>query len=92
MMTIPAITGAFSAALVPIIAGSRDRRYVLSLLTIFLICSSVICALSTSFLILLIGHALLGVSLGGVLALSLGGDLLYLPLDFMQLQYQFLQV
>lgn len=70
-MTVPAILGAISAALVAVVAGRHDRKHVLLFLSALLTGSSVICALSPSFPVLLIGRALLGVSLGASLALSL---------------------
>ncbi len=71
MMTLPGIMAAISAALVSIVAGSLDRKHVLLAMAGVLGLSSLFCAFAPSFPVLLLGRALLGISLGASWALSL---------------------
>jgi predicted MFS family arabinose efflux permease len=73
MVTIPGLVAAFAALLVTVGVGRIDRRHVVLGLTALLDISSLIVALSHSFLLVLLGRALLGVAVGGFW--SIGGTL-----------------
>ena len=70
MVTIPGIVAAFAAILVTIGVGKTDRRYVIWGLTATLIVSNLMVALSDSFIVILIGRALLGIGVGGFWAIG----------------------
>ncbi|SEN25353.1 Predicted arabinose efflux permease, MFS family [Duganella sp. CF517] len=70
MVTIPGIVAAFAAILVTIGVGKTDRRYVIWGLTATLIISNLMVALSDSFLVILVGRALLGIGVGGFWAIG----------------------
>jgi predicted MFS family arabinose efflux permease len=71
MMTLPGLFAAFSAPAILIAAGKTDRKKLLILLSLLVLISSLISALSTSWGIMLAGRALSGISLGAFWALSL---------------------
>jgi predicted MFS family arabinose efflux permease len=72
MTTTPGIIAAFSAPLLLLAAGRVNRRLLLLLLSVALVSSNLVSAVATSFATMLIGRALLGVSLGGFWTVALG--------------------
>jgi predicted MFS family arabinose efflux permease len=70
MVTVPGVIAAISAPGLVLAAGRMNRRYVLLLLTALLLASNAICALATSFSVMLLGRALLGAALGGFWTLA----------------------
>jgi predicted MFS family arabinose efflux permease len=77
MVTIPGIIAAICAPGMMLGAGRIDRRQVLIMLSVLLLASNLLSALASTFAVMLIGRALLGVSLGGfwTLALAAAGRL-----------------
>jgi predicted MFS family arabinose efflux permease len=72
MTTTPGLIAALSAPLLLLAAGRLNRRLILLLLSVALVASNLVAGLATSFPIMLIGRALLGVSLGGFWTVALG--------------------
>jgi len=70
-MTMTAIVAAFAGPGIVILSKKLDRRYVLLLLTLTLVFSSIISALSVNVATLYVARILLGIGLGGFWALSL---------------------
>jgi predicted MFS family arabinose efflux permease len=70
MVTTPGIMAAIFAPALIAGAGRMDRRFVFLLLTAVLLVSNVLCAMATSFPVLLAGRALLGAALGGFWTLA----------------------
>lgn len=70
MVTTPGIMAAIFAPALIASAGRMDRRFVFLLLTAVLLVSNVLCAIATSFPVLLAGRALLGAALGGFWTLA----------------------
>ncbi|GJH18307.1 MFS transporter [Caballeronia novacaledonica] len=70
MVTTPGIMAAIFAPALIAGAGRMDRRFVFLLLTAVLLVSNVLCAIATSFPVLLAGRALLGAALGGFWTLA----------------------
>ncbi|WP_250516430.1 MFS transporter [Caballeronia sp. INDeC2] len=70
MVTTPGIMAAIFAPALIAGAGRMDRRVVFLLLTAVLLVSNVLCAIATSFPVLLAGRALLGAALGGFWTLA----------------------
>jgi len=70
MVTMPGIMAAIFAPALIAGAGRMDRRFVFLLLTAVLLISNVLCAIATSFPVLLAGRALLGAALGGFWTLA----------------------
>lgn len=70
MVTVPGLVAAVAAILVTVGIGKTDRRYVLWGLTGTMLLSNLIVAFSSSFPLVLIGRALLGVGVGGFWALG----------------------
>ncbi len=77
MVTIPGVIAAISAPGMMLGAGRIDRRLILIALSVMLLASNLISAFAPSFLVMLLGRALLGASLGGfwTLALAAAGRL-----------------
>src|ERR1700761_2957731 len=72
MTTTPGIIAAFSAPLLLLAAGRVNRRLILLLLSVALVASNLVSAVATNFATMLVGRALLGVSLGGFWTVALG--------------------
>jgi predicted MFS family arabinose efflux permease len=70
MVTTPGVMAAIFAPTLIIGAGRMDRRYVFLLLTTILLISNLLCAVATSFPIMLIGRAMLGAAIGGFWTLA----------------------
>lgn len=70
MVTTPGIMAAIFAPALIAGAGRMDRRFVFLLLTAVLLVSNILCAIATSFPVLLAGRALLGAALGGFWTLA----------------------
>ncbi|WP_277184346.1 MFS transporter [Caballeronia sp. BR00000012568055] len=70
MVTTPGVLAAIFAPASIILAGRLDRRYVFLLLTAVLLASNLLCAVATSFPVVLIGRAMLGAALGGFWTLA----------------------
>ena len=70
MVSTPGIMAAIFAPALIAGAGRMDRRFVFLLLTAVLLVSNVLCAIATSFPVLLAGRALLGAALGGFWTLA----------------------
>ncbi|SPB15658.1 MFS transporter [Caballeronia novacaledonica] len=70
MVTTPGVMAAIFAPALIAGAGRMDRRFVFLLLTAVLLVSNVLCAIATSFPVLLAGRALLGAALGGFWTLA----------------------
>jgi predicted MFS family arabinose efflux permease len=70
MVTTPGVLAAIFAPASIIIAGRMDRRYVFLMLTAVLLASNLLCAVATSFPVVLIGRAMLGAALGGFWTLA----------------------
>ncbi|CAG4906247.1 MFS transporter [Paraburkholderia saeva] len=70
MVTVPGIIAAISAPGLMLVAGTMDRRRVFLLLTTLLLASNLISAFAPDFLVMLLGRALLGASLGGFWTLA----------------------
>jgi predicted MFS family arabinose efflux permease len=70
-MTMTAIVAAFAGPGIVIYSKRRDRRHVLLALTLMLVASSLLSALSPSLAVLYAARILLGIGLGGFWALSL---------------------
>lgn len=64
-VTITAITGMFSALLIPLSAKSLDRRYLLLILMLIMVVANLLTALASNFTLVLLGRFLLGISIGG---------------------------
>ncbi|OUY08916.1 MFS transporter [Acinetobacter populi] len=64
-VTITAITGMFSALLIPLSAKSLDRRYLLLILMVIMVIANLLTALASNFTLVLLGRLLLGISIGG---------------------------
>lgn len=77
MVTIPGIMAALSAPGMMLGAGRINRRTILIALSVTLLASNLLSAFAPTFAVMLIGRALLGVSLGGfwTLALAAAGRL-----------------
>ncbi|WP_303637071.1 MFS transporter [Stenotrophomonas tuberculopleuritidis] len=71
MMTLPGIFAAISAPGVMLVAGRMDRRLILLILSAILIAACGISAGAGTFAALLVGRALVGVSLGAFWAMAL---------------------
>ncbi|QTK40620.1 MFS transporter [Xanthomonas citri] len=71
MMTLPGVLAALSAPGIMLVAGRSDRKRIVLLLSAILLVSCLLSAFATSFAILLIGRALVGVSLGAFWAMAL---------------------
>jgi predicted MFS family arabinose efflux permease len=72
MTTTPGIIAAISAPLLLLAAGRLNRRFILLLLSLALVASNLVSAFAAHFATMLIGRALLGVSLGGFWTVALG--------------------
>ena len=72
MTTTPGLIAALSAPMLLLAAGRLNRRSILLLLSVALVASNLVAALATNFTTMLIGRALLGVSLGGFWTVALG--------------------
>jgi predicted MFS family arabinose efflux permease len=70
MVTVPGVIAALSAPGLMLVAGRMDRRYVFLLLGALLLASNLISAFAPNFVIMLVGRALLGASLGGFWTLA----------------------
>ncbi|WP_310117571.1 MFS transporter [Paraburkholderia terricola] len=70
MVTVPGVIAAISAPGLMLVAGRMDRRQVFLLLTALLLASNLISAFAPSFVVMLIGRALLGAALGGFWTLA----------------------
>jgi predicted MFS family arabinose efflux permease len=65
MVTLPGVLAALAAPLSVHFAGGLERRRVLLILLALLVVSNLVVALSSSFLVVLFGRALLGIAIGG---------------------------
>ncbi|WP_397452238.1 MFS transporter [Pseudomonas sp. NA-150] len=74
MVTVPGILAAISAPAMMFGAGRLDRRFILLALSVLLLASNLISAFSTSFAVMLIGRALLGMALGGFWTVALAAS------------------
>lgn len=72
MTTTPGVIAALSAPLLLLAAGRINRRLILLMLSVLLVASNLLSATATSFTMMLLGRALLGVSLGGFWTVALG--------------------
>jgi predicted MFS family arabinose efflux permease len=70
LVTVPGIVAALAAVLVTVGVGKTDRRYVIWGLTMTLVLSNALVALSHSFPLILVGRALLGIGVGGFWAIG----------------------
>ena len=77
MVTTPGVIAAISAPGMMLGAGRIDRRHILLMLSVLLLASNLISAFAPSFMLMLLGRAMLGASLGGfwTLALAAAGRL-----------------
>ncbi|HEY3599269.1 MAG TPA: MFS transporter [Paraburkholderia sp.] len=77
MVTTPGVIAAISAPGMMLGAGRIDRRLIFIVLSVMLLASNLISAFAPSFVVMLLGRALLGASLGGfwTLALAAAGRL-----------------
>src|SRR4051812_44211547 len=64
MVTVPGIVAAIAAPAIMLGAGRMNRRLLLLLLSLLLVLSNLICAVSPSLAVMLVGRGLLGISLG----------------------------
>lgn len=71
MITLPGITAAIAAPLIPVLAKSLDRRYLLLFLTFIMIIGNSITAFSHSFEQMLFGRLILGAAIGGFWATAI---------------------
>ncbi|WP_312706889.1 MFS transporter [Stenotrophomonas sp.] len=71
MMTLPGMLAAISAPAVMLAAGRHDRRSILLVLSGILVAACTVSATASSFPMMLIGRALVGVSLGAFWAMAL---------------------
>ncbi|MDB5995089.1 MAG: major Facilitator Superfamily protein [Pseudomonas sp.] len=74
MVTAPGVLAAISAPVMMFGAGRIDRRLILLALTVLLLTSNLVAAFSTNFAVMLVGRALLGVSLGGFWTVALAAS------------------
>ncbi|SAL11081.1 major facilitator transporter [Caballeronia peredens] len=72
MTTTPGVIAALCAPLLLLAAGRMNRRTILLLLSIALVLSNAVSAVATNFATMLVGRALLGISLGGFWTVALG--------------------
>ncbi|MCO4882442.1 MFS transporter [Paraburkholderia caribensis] len=72
MTTTPGLIAAISAPMLLLAAGRLNRRSILLLLSVALVASNLIAALASTFTTMLVGRALLGISLGGFWTVALG--------------------
>jgi len=77
MVTVPGVIAAISAPGMMLGAGRIDRRNILLILSVLLLASNLISAFAPNFVVMLLGRAILGASLGGfwTLALAAAGRL-----------------
>lgn len=74
MVTTPGVIAAISAPAIMFGAGRLDRRFILLALSVLLLVSNLVSAFSSSFLVMLIGRALLGAALGGFWTVALAAS------------------
>lgn len=79
MLTAPGIVAAMSAPAILLLAGGVDRRRLLIFLTVLLLLADLACAAAPSFLVLILGRALLGAGLGGFWAVALAAGARLVP-------------
>lgn len=72
MTTTPGLIAAISAPMLLLAAGRLNRRSILLLLSVALVASNLVAALANNFATMLVGRALLGISLGGFWTVALG--------------------
>ncbi len=72
MVTLPGIMAALAAPLLSVGIGAMDRRYLLISLTLLMIVANSVVAVASDFNLLLLGRALLGISIGGFWATAIG--------------------
>ncbi len=72
MVTAPGIMAAIAAPMVTLFSGKTDRRLIMLLLGLLLICSNIVAATASRFEILVVGRILFGVGLGGFWAVGTG--------------------
>lgn len=70
MMIVPALLAAISAPSVMVLAQSIDRKKILLILSAILLCACVLSAWAPTFEVMLMGRALVGVSLGAFWAMG----------------------
>jgi len=71
MMTMPGILAALAAPGIMLVVGRTDRRRILLLLSATLLASCLLCAWAPTYWIMLIGRAMVGLSLGAFWAMGL---------------------
>lgn len=71
MIMLPGVTAAIAAPLIPILAKSMDRRYLLLLLTLIMIIGNSITAFAHTFEQILFGRLILGAAIGGFWATAI---------------------
>ncbi|TWT05787.1 MFS transporter [Reyranella sp. CPCC 100927] len=72
MVTLPGVVAAFASFLVPLTAGSLDRRKLLAGLVALLVVANIGSALAPSFTILLASRVLVGICIGGFWSIAGG--------------------
>ncbi len=72
MVTTPGVIAAFSAPALLLVAGRVNRRLILLTLSVLLLASNLVSSFAHSFEVMLVGRALLGLSLGGFWTVALG--------------------
>ncbi|TQN33303.1 putative MFS family arabinose efflux permease [Haloactinospora alba] len=72
MVTVPGIVAGVSAPLVPLLAGSLDRRWLLAALMLLMAAAHLVSTVAPNFAVLLTSRVLVGLSIGGFWAIAGG--------------------
>lgn len=72
MVTAPGIMAAIAGPLVTLLSGKADRRVIMLLLSVLLICANVMSTFASRFEIIVIARILFGIGLGGFWAIGTG--------------------
>jgi len=72
MVTAPGLMAAIAGPVVALFSGKTDRRAIMLLLSLLLICANVMAAFATRFEIVVIARMLFGIGLGGFWAIGTG--------------------
>jgi len=79
MVTLPGVVAAFASFLVPLAAGSLDRRKLLAGLVALLVVANVASFLAPSFTVLLASRFVVGISIGGFWSIAGGLSMRLVP-------------
>jgi predicted MFS family arabinose efflux permease len=72
MVTAPGLMAAIAGPVVALFSGKTDRRAIMLLLSLLLICANVVAAFATRFEIVVVARMLFGIGLGGFWAIGTG--------------------